>query len=70
MCDAFVRFAERLADAVMSASNPDFFGAEEKPALAALSAATAWRIYGGGAERRASRLRADRPRARCRTQDP
>jgi|GEM_PF-5788173 len=48
MCGAFVRFAERLADAVMSASNPDFFGAEEKPALAALSAATAWRIYGEG----------------------
>lgn len=38
-----------LADAIMSASNPDFFGAEEKPILAAFSAATAWRVYGGAA---------------------
>lgn len=38
-----------LADAIMSASNPDFFDAAEKPVLAALSAATAWRVYGGAA---------------------
>ena len=38
-----------LGDAIMSASNPDFFGAEEKPVLAALSAVTAWRVYGGAA---------------------
>jgi histidinol phosphatase-like enzyme (inositol monophosphatase family) len=38
-----------LAEAIMSASNPDFFDAGEKPVLAALSAATAWRVYGGAA---------------------
>lgn len=38
-----------LQDAIMSASNPDFFGPEEKPVLAALSATTAWRVYGGAA---------------------
>lgn len=43
------RSGATLADAIMSASNPDFFGPEEKPVLAALSAATAWRIYGGAA---------------------
>ena len=43
------RRGEGLTDAIMSASNPDFFGTEEKPVLAALSAATAWRVYGGAA---------------------
>ncbi|MCZ8099471.1 MAG: hypothetical protein O9972_16325 [Burkholderiales bacterium] len=31
----------------MSASNPDFFDARERPALDATRAATAWRIRGG-----------------------
>jgi inositol-phosphate phosphatase/L-galactose 1-phosphate phosphatase/histidinol-phosphatase len=44
-----VRSGESLASAIMSASNPDFFDAHEKRALAALSAHTAWRIYGGAA---------------------
>jgi histidinol phosphatase-like enzyme (inositol monophosphatase family) len=43
------RAGSALADAIMSTSNPDFFDAGEKRALAALSAATAWRIYGGAA---------------------
>lgn len=41
-----VRPCARMADAVMSASNPDFFDAQNRPALDALRAATAWRIYG------------------------
>lgn len=36
-----------LAEAILSASNPDFFSDAERPALAAMQAATAWRIYGG-----------------------
>lgn len=35
--------------AMLSASNPDFFGPEEMPVLQALSGVTAWRIYGGAA---------------------
>lgn len=35
-----------LAQAILSASNPDFFGAGDRPALAALSAQTAWRVWG------------------------
>jgi inositol-phosphate phosphatase/L-galactose 1-phosphate phosphatase/histidinol-phosphatase len=36
-----------LAMAIVSASNPDFFTAAEAPALEALKAKSAWRIYGG-----------------------
>lgn len=36
-----------LEEAILSASNPDFFEAEERPALDALRDATAWRIWGG-----------------------
>ena len=36
-----------LGAAILSASNPDFFDAEETPALDAMRAATAWRIWGG-----------------------
>lgn len=39
-----------LHDAIQSASSPDFFStADEQRALAALTALTAWRIYGGAA---------------------
>lgn len=38
-----------LPSSILSASNPDFFDAGEKKALAALSARTAWRVYGGSA---------------------
>ncbi len=43
------RPGDDLPGAIMSASNPDFFDVQEKRALAALSACTAWRIYGGAA---------------------
>ena len=36
-----------LSAAILSASNPDFFTAQEKPALDILKEKTAWRIYGG-----------------------
>jgi inositol-phosphate phosphatase / L-galactose 1-phosphate phosphatase / histidinol-phosphatase len=36
-----------LGQAVMSASNPDFFKGDDARALAALRDQTAWRIYGG-----------------------
>lgn len=36
-----------LSEAILSASNPDFFDVEETPALDAMRAATAWRIWGG-----------------------
>lgn len=39
-----------LADAIMSASSPDFFSPEaEKPVLDRFVRATAWRVYGGAA---------------------
>lgn len=41
------RACPALDAAILSASNPDFFSAEELPALDAMRAATAWRIYGG-----------------------
>lgn len=41
------RACPALESAILSASNPDFFSAEELPALEAMRAATAWRIYGG-----------------------
>lgn len=36
-----------LAAALMSASNPDYFGAADLPALERLKAATRWCVYGG-----------------------
>ncbi len=36
-----------LADALMSASNPDFFKDDDRPAFEALRSRTQWRIYGG-----------------------
>lgn len=36
-----------LRQAILTTSNPDFFNAGERPALAALRQRTAWRIYGG-----------------------
>ena len=41
------RPCETLADAMMSTSNPDFYGDEDRPALKRLQAATRWRVYGG-----------------------
>lgn len=35
-----------MTQAILSASNPDFFSDRERPALAALSAHTAWRVWG------------------------
>lgn len=36
-----------LGSAILTASNPDFLGPSERPALEALRKPTAWRIYGG-----------------------
>ncbi|MGO4404805.1 inositol monophosphatase family protein [Bosea sp. RAF48] len=36
-----------MQEAILSASNPDLFNDEERPALDAMRAATAWRIWGG-----------------------
>lgn len=41
------RTCHSLGEAILSASNPDFFDDEERPALDDLRAATAWRIWGG-----------------------
>lgn len=41
------RSCATLGQAILSNSNPDFFCAAERPALDALRAQTAWRIYGG-----------------------
>lgn len=41
------RACRAFDEAILSASNPDFFDAEETPALDAMRAATAWRIWGG-----------------------
>jgi inositol-phosphate phosphatase/L-galactose 1-phosphate phosphatase/histidinol-phosphatase len=41
------RACSKLGDAIMSASNPDFFDQAERPALDAMRDATAWRIWGG-----------------------
>ena len=40
------RVCAALGEAILTSSNPDFFAADEKPALDALRAVTAWRIYG------------------------
>lgn len=42
-----VRRCGTLGAAILSTSNPDFYADHERPALDALRAATAWRIYGG-----------------------
>ena len=41
------RHRAALSQAILSNSNPDFCSAAERPALEALRAHTAWRIYGG-----------------------
>lgn len=41
------RPCDRLADAMLTASNPDFFSPEELPAFESLRQRTRWRIYGG-----------------------
>lgn len=41
------RPCDSLADAMLTASNPDFFAPEELPAFEALRQRTRWRIYGG-----------------------
>ncbi|PZU90730.1 MAG: inositol monophosphatase [Chelatococcus sp.] len=41
------RQCDSLGEAIMSASNPDFFGDDERPALDAMRERTAWRIWGG-----------------------
>jgi inositol-phosphate phosphatase / L-galactose 1-phosphate phosphatase / histidinol-phosphatase len=41
------RKIETLSSAILTTSNPDFYANEERPALEALKAVTAWRIYGG-----------------------
>jgi inositol-phosphate phosphatase / L-galactose 1-phosphate phosphatase / histidinol-phosphatase len=38
---------EQLSDALLSASNPDFFAPDELPAFESLRSRTRWRIYGG-----------------------
>jgi inositol-phosphate phosphatase / L-galactose 1-phosphate phosphatase / histidinol-phosphatase len=41
------RKCSTMQRAMLSASNPDFFNAQEKPRFERLRAATQWRIYGG-----------------------
>jgi len=42
-----VRPCEKLSDALLSTSNPDFYGEADAPALERLKAATRWTVYGG-----------------------
>lgn len=42
-----VRPCSGLADALMSTSNPDFYGADDGDAFARLKAAVCWTVYGG-----------------------
>jgi histidinol phosphatase-like enzyme (inositol monophosphatase family) len=44
--DCCTRRGQSLDRAILSASNPDFFSADERPALNALRAVTAWRVWG------------------------
>ena len=44
-----VQAAPSFSAAILSTSNPDFYGAHERPALQAICDATSWRIYGGAA---------------------
>ncbi len=41
------RACDDLSLALMSTSNPDFFGAADRPALERMKAATRWTVYGG-----------------------
>ena len=41
------RACAALTEALISTSNPDFYGAADRPALARLNAATSWTVYGG-----------------------
>jgi histidinol phosphatase-like enzyme (inositol monophosphatase family) len=41
------RSCPNLSQAMLSASNPDFFSAEERPLFERLRSRTQWRIYGG-----------------------
>lgn len=41
------RSCDNLSRALMSTSNPDFYGDEDKQALVRLNAATRWCVYGG-----------------------
>ncbi len=41
------RACDKLSVALMSTSNPDFYGAADRPALERLKAATRWTVYGG-----------------------
>ena len=41
------RPCENLAVALMSTSNPDFYGDDDRPALGRMKAATRWCVYGG-----------------------
>ncbi|MGE8685526.1 MAG: inositol monophosphatase family protein [Achromobacter sp.] len=42
-----VRACANLGDAMLSTSNPDLYGPQERPAFEALRSRTRWRIYGG-----------------------
>ena len=44
---ARVRPCAALADALLSTSNPDFWGEADAPALERMKAATRWAVYGG-----------------------
>jgi fructose-1,6-bisphosphatase/inositol monophosphatase family enzyme len=41
------RACRALSGALISTSNPDFYGDADRPALARLKAATRWTVYGG-----------------------
>ena len=41
------RACDDLSVALMSTSNPDFYGAADRPALERMKAATRWTVYGG-----------------------
>jgi len=41
------RACPALAEALITTSNPDFYGAADRPALERLKAATRWTVYGG-----------------------
>ena len=42
-----VRACGELSGALMSTSNPDFYGESDRPALERMKAATRWTVYGG-----------------------
>ncbi len=41
------RACDKLSVALMSTSNPDFYGESDRPALERMKAATRWTVYGG-----------------------